>query len=434
MDLEGGLGNLTSPLIAGLAGKEVDTAECRLLGAFAIGIQLLMGVIVLGSLLLKRYREKPRRKWRVWLGDVSKQVLGQAFVHASNVAISDLIAHHQNDNPCSLYALNIFVDTTVGVLILYFFLKIFTSILQHYQPADFQTGNYGNPFQTRIWAKQAVVYVAALFCMKIVVVGLFWAIPALFVAANWCLSWLESDDAQVVFVMLIFPLVMNLIQFLTIDSILKSSNLASPITDDDDEARRALFEDTAGSDDEDEDPDRLRAKSPGPKDGRSLTPEPFSDASSFQSALKDDDKLGGIGRTSVRPVDFVSGGEGSSSGGTTPTGRLAAGSHSYPPVHTPSTTPGSTPRQTPSSALDSPTPKAASKRMSYGTSRTAPPPSYSVGEKVVTPLEKEVLEEPAERSSFEDNWGLSEDEISLSGAEKEENLEVDLPPLRSVVA
>lgn len=47
-----------------------------------------MGVIVLGSLLLKRAQEKPKRKWKVWLGDVGKQVVGQAFVHSSNVLIS----------------------------------------------------------------------------------------------------------------------------------------------------------------------------------------------------------------------------------------------------------------------------------------------------------------------------------------------------------
>jgi hypothetical protein len=47
-----------------------------------------MGAIVIGSLVIKRMRERPRRKWKIWLGDVSKQVVGQAFVHASNVAIS----------------------------------------------------------------------------------------------------------------------------------------------------------------------------------------------------------------------------------------------------------------------------------------------------------------------------------------------------------
>lgn len=80
--------------------------------------------------------------------------------------------------------------------------------------------------------RQAAVYVACLSAMKVVVLLLFWAFPgtspfsllllpsasprseltpptaaepALFKFANWCLSWLPSDDAQVVFVMLIFP-------------------------------------------------------------------------------------------------------------------------------------------------------------------------------------------------------------------------------------
>lgn len=98
------LGNLTLPIPLA---KELDPETCELLGGFALGVQALMGVLVLGGLLLKRGREKPRRKWRVWLGcvlasrssarqqlmwtrrrDVSKQILGQAFVHASNVAIS----------------------------------------------------------------------------------------------------------------------------------------------------------------------------------------------------------------------------------------------------------------------------------------------------------------------------------------------------------
>lgn len=139
----------------------------------------------------------------------------------------DLIARHKSDNPCSLCAsraptpaplrtadpsatpradaLNIAVDTTLGVGILYLFLKALTALALSFQPDEFRTGDYGAPFSMRIWAKQAVVYVAALGLMKVVVVGLFWAVPGLFVLANWCLSWLTSDDAQVVFVMLIFP-------------------------------------------------------------------------------------------------------------------------------------------------------------------------------------------------------------------------------------
>lgn len=42
-----------------------------------------MAVLVLGSLMIKRSRENPRRPWPVWLADVGKQVIGQAFLHVS---------------------------------------------------------------------------------------------------------------------------------------------------------------------------------------------------------------------------------------------------------------------------------------------------------------------------------------------------------------
>ncbi len=48
-----------------------------------------MLIFVLTSLLVKRqFFEKSRRTWKVWLFDVSKQLIGQALVHASNLLVS----------------------------------------------------------------------------------------------------------------------------------------------------------------------------------------------------------------------------------------------------------------------------------------------------------------------------------------------------------
>jgi hypothetical protein len=91
-----------------------------------------MGVLVILSLLYKRYREKPQRPWRIWcasypsltggevyghtrLFDVSKQVVGQMFVHGVNVLISDGLSRHSSSNACVTYFLNILVDTTLGM-------------------------------------------------------------------------------------------------------------------------------------------------------------------------------------------------------------------------------------------------------------------------------------------------------------------------------
>jgi len=93
---------------------DVDNGTCQLLGPTALVVQALMGVGVIATLLYKRQREKPRRKWRVWVFDVSKQIIGQIIVHFSNIGISDWISHGSVKNPCVTYFLNILVDTTIG--------------------------------------------------------------------------------------------------------------------------------------------------------------------------------------------------------------------------------------------------------------------------------------------------------------------------------
>jgi len=94
-----------------------------------------MGLLVISSLLLKRHREKPKRPWRIWcvpflpprvggpsysrLFDVSKQVVGQMFVHGVNVLISDVGSTRSSGNACVFYFLNILIDTTLGVFTLH---------------------------------------------------------------------------------------------------------------------------------------------------------------------------------------------------------------------------------------------------------------------------------------------------------------------------
>jgi hypothetical protein len=50
------------------SGPGLDDSRCRLLGPTALIVQALMGVMILLSLVYKRQREKPRRKWKIWCG------------------------------------------------------------------------------------------------------------------------------------------------------------------------------------------------------------------------------------------------------------------------------------------------------------------------------------------------------------------------------
>lgn len=229
---------------------DVDDANCRLLGpcewgapgvkqlaaptnisplvlrphTVALVVQALMGILVLGTLVWKRQREKPRRPWKIWLLDITKQMLGQLFVHTLNVLLSNFVANVGSENPCSLYFLNILVDTTAGVAIIYATLRVTTHVLTTVlglkgcvsgQYTDGTKRGRGKASRPRLsyWFKQLGMYFFALLIMKVVVTILFALFPFLFAFGRWLLGLFgEAKNVQVLFVMCIFPLMMNTLQ------------------------------------------------------------------------------------------------------------------------------------------------------------------------------------------------------------------------------
>ncbi|TKY89439.1 hypothetical protein EX895_001970 [Sporisorium graminicola] len=244
----------SSPIIGT---PEVDGDNCKLMGPFALFVQAIMGILVIGSLVYKRQREKPKRKWKIWALDVSKQLLGQLFVHILNVILSDFVASGGGENPCSLYFLNILVDTTVGVFFIYIALKWVTHILtERFNLEGFVSGQYTPPLPTVVstsaspgssvqsgtsrrsfrrgrprleyWFKQLASYLFVLLLMKMAVLILFALFPFLFDVGSWILSFFGSHkDVQVLFSMALFPLAMNIMQFWLIDSLLRHNPYTS---------------------------------------------------------------------------------------------------------------------------------------------------------------------------------------------------------------
>ena len=152
------------------------------------------------------------------LFDVSKQVVGQMFVHGVNVLISDVGSARSSGNACVFYFLNILIDTTVGAspftspssnslmlymagvgaiyVALHLLTWLFTDKLQF---KGFQSGQYGSPPSLHYWARQAAVYVVSLTSMKLFVVLLLASWRRLLDFGAWLLSWLgNGDTAQVV--------------------------------------------------------------------------------------------------------------------------------------------------------------------------------------------------------------------------------------------
>ncbi|KAK4518653.1 uncharacterized protein ATC70_008874 [Mucor velutinosus] len=210
-------------------GEHDPKAGCQLMDGFGIFIQLCLATTAFSTLIFKRQREQPQRPIRIWVLDVSKQLAGGIMIHSLNVVAAVFFGvkpeEGQKSNPCVWYFLNIFVDTTLGIGILWCILTGFKYLILRLQLTGFQSGVYGEPplmEQLKKWSKQLIVYIVSLFLMKVIVVGLFHLCPWIEDFGDWVLQWTVGNyKLQVVFVMLIFPLVMNIMQFWVIDTFIK---------------------------------------------------------------------------------------------------------------------------------------------------------------------------------------------------------------------
>jgi len=180
------------------------------------------------------------------------------------------------------------------------------------------TGQYGNPPSFNYWARQAAVYVFALTTMKLLVVAVIAVFPGISAVGDWLLSWTSIGDGeafQVIFVMGIFPIIMNILQFWLIDSIVKASTNppavhSSSRRNSDSQDREPLF---ASPDDDDDIPPCDIESMPQPSVTRTT-----SEADSQTLTGTEDDKTRLLGSGSSSPTNL-------------PKDQSLVAAHDYPP-------------------------------------------------------------------------------------------------------
>ncbi|KAF2426173.1 hypothetical protein EJ08DRAFT_616757 [Tothia fuscella] len=267
-----------------------NNGECRLLGPFALVVQAALGILAVMSLVFKRWRESPRRSLKVWSFDVSKQVVGSALLHLANLLMSMLSSGKFDiaqkaaptitedgkkdfPNPCSFYVLNVAIDTTIGIPILVILLRLlhagFSRTPLANPPESLKSGNYGNPPKTTWWLKQSLLYFIGLVGMKLCVFFLFQILPWLGWVGDWALRWTEGKEwMQITFVMLIFPLVMNAMQYYIIDSFIKDSGSSQgyeQAPEEEGDEHEGLIGGNGGDSDDELDGAAVRNRSVSPK-------------------------------------------------------------------------------------------------------------------------------------------------------------------------
>lgn len=117
-------------------------------------------------------------------------------------------------------------QTTLGIPILILILRVLNSLASYTilanPPESIESGNYGHPPSATWWLKQAIIYFMGLLGMKICVFFLIQLLPFIVKIGDWALQWTEGNAAvQIFFVMLLFPVIMNAIQYYIIDIFIK---------------------------------------------------------------------------------------------------------------------------------------------------------------------------------------------------------------------
>ncbi|QLQ81424.1 hypothetical protein HG537_0F01850 [Torulaspora globosa] len=221
--------------------KSDDT--CQLLGPVSITIQLMMGVVAVGALLVKRNHEHPRRKMIVWMYDVGKQISGALAIHFINLGLSILQRHRPDfrvlrdydegsESECDWYFVNLLLDTTLGIPILWGSLILIETVLGFLHVTNVESGNYFPKYDDETvekkpmfsaFLKQLLVFIGGLSLMKLcILLILKYFENAAYWFANLILGWSDNwPNFQVFLIMFVCPILLNCFQYFCVDNIIK---------------------------------------------------------------------------------------------------------------------------------------------------------------------------------------------------------------------
>jgi len=192
-------------------------------------MQAFLGVVCFVSLVGKRFTDKIRRPWKIWFLDTSKQGFSAFLVHFLNILLSMAFGEwlDADADPCNWYWINLTLDDTLGVGILFLLLKVLQCTYRTKcvgRPELALSGEYGEPPDVRIFGRQFLDWQGLVILQKaffaVMVVKYTEQVAAV---AAFLLGWLDSfPRVKLVVVMVVTPLTMNVFALWMADSFLQA--------------------------------------------------------------------------------------------------------------------------------------------------------------------------------------------------------------------
>mmetsp|Transcript_15268 Transcript_15268/g.25409 ORF Transcript_15268/g.25409 Transcript_15268/m.25409 type:complete len:286 (-) Transcript_15268:110-967(-) len=199
---------------------------------FTVFVQILLALFALASLWIKRMYEKPKRKFKTWFLDISKQGFGACYAHVLNMVIAAVLSRNIRgdtvlDDQCAWYGMSFLIDCTLGLALSIFFLRLldYTANANDWLSLRHSGVYIGNTAMLH-WAHQVVAWLLILTIVKIVMYLFMWI-------ASEPLAWIGSilfaplqanKRFELLFVMILFPGFLNIIYFWIADHYLKAGS------------------------------------------------------------------------------------------------------------------------------------------------------------------------------------------------------------------
>lgn len=199
---------------------------------FTVAVQLTLAMAAVASLWVKRLREHPQRTLITWFYDVSKQGFGACYAHVMNMFIAAVISENirgENvlEDQCAWYGLSYLIDTTFGLLLAILGLQAVERLANRYQFKPLQhSGVYVGETALYHWSVQVLSWIMILTITKLIIYLFMWIFSSQ-------LAWVGTvlfapfsgyKHFELLFVMIFFPGILNVIYFWIADSYLKATD------------------------------------------------------------------------------------------------------------------------------------------------------------------------------------------------------------------
>jgi len=117
--------------------------ECELFDSFGIIMQVFLGVASFSSLFAKRAWEYPKRSYKVFLLDISKQAISGLWNHSINLSLAVYLQQAvSRGNGCEWYLVNFLCEILFGVLISYLIHSVVMEFANRNEIIVLQSGVY----------------------------------------------------------------------------------------------------------------------------------------------------------------------------------------------------------------------------------------------------------------------------------------------------